>query len=469
MKVSFFGFLFFMATTVSGQYVNLTGIVQHLDPGSNVFVQYFSNRIEEKEFTTQGEFDKHGSFHLQFVLDKPREIYFEIGNEFLILFCRPGDTIHLEADMLHFDQTVQFTGTNAMDNAYLVSERAAGFEESKIVPKLFPNEKTFAAYMDSVENGNWLFFNRYDSTLFSTEFIQFMKIKLKYRYFNTRYMYCVQFDGVKQAIKIAELTDEYWHFMRDVNKDDQHEAENNYYQLAILRNREKFYIDSIYATIPDTMDTELKNVEAFKKNYQSICETYKDQVFDFLASMEMKYHIDLLAKDIRFGDSLMTDYLKRCKNKNYTTFIQDKYKKANRLARGQPAPDFVLADRIGRRVALSSFKGKYVLIDFWATWCAPCLQGMARSQKYIDDPRFKNLIVFLYINVSDDVGHWQKKLASDHLKGQHLIADKVEALKLAELYQYNGIPFYVLVDKKGRLVEVNFQPEDADSILKYIR
>ncbi len=135
------------------------------------------------------------------------------------------------------------------------------------------------------------------------------------------------------------------------------------------------------------------------------------------------------------------------------------------LAPGMPAPDFALPDSSGNIVRLSDFKGKVVYLDFWGTWCYPCIQdipdALELQKKYKDKP-----VVFLYVALEyneENIASWKKFIAGKDQRfanfvdfkpfpGVHLVAEKQFNNEMIEPYKLNFVPSYVLIDQGGNLV-----------------
>ena len=124
---------------------------------------------------------------------------------------------------------------------------------------------------------------------------------------------------------------------------------------------------------------------------------------------------------------------------------------ALKLQPGQPAPDFTLDDLEGQPVSLSQFKGQVVLLDFWASWCGPCINDLPYlrqvKKKTADWP-----VVFLNISLDADEAAWREAIDEHEIKGVHVRADGWGA-EVAKTYQVWGIPSYYLVDSQGLIVE----------------
>ena len=124
---------------------------------------------------------------------------------------------------------------------------------------------------------------------------------------------------------------------------------------------------------------------------------------------------------------------------------------ALKLQPGQPAPDFTLDDLDGQPVSLSQFKGHVVLIDFWASWCVPCIDNLPylrKIKKKTDDWP----VVFLNISLDADEAAWREAIDKHEVEGVHVRADGWGA-EVAKTYQVMGIPSYYLVDSQGLIVE----------------
>ena len=130
---------------------------------------------------------------------------------------------------------------------------------------------------------------------------------------------------------------------------------------------------------------------------------------------------------------------------------------------GQPAPNFKIPDLYGHEISLDQYKGKVVLLDFWATWCGPCrmaLPVVERLQK-----EFPSTLILLAINLQD-----RKEEITDFIYKLGLTSQVLmdENGSVGQAYGAASIPMEVLIDKQGvvRFVQMGFDPRSTISRLR---
>jgi peroxiredoxin len=125
-------------------------------------------------------------------------------------------------------------------------------------------------------------------------------------------------------------------------------------------------------------------------------------------------------------------------------------RKSNSLI-GKPAPDLVMPDVNGKNVSLSSFKGKYVLVDFWASWCGPCRAENPNVVNSFNKYKNKNFTV-LGVSLDKDKAAWIQAIKADGLIWPQISDLAFWKSKAVDVYKFEGIPYNVLVDPKGIVI-----------------
>ena len=134
---------------------------------------------------------------------------------------------------------------------------------------------------------------------------------------------------------------------------------------------------------------------------------------------------------------------------------------------GKTAPEFSLPDTAGVSVSLSDFRGKYVLLDFWASWCGPCRGENPNVVKAFNEYKDKNFTI-IGISLDKDKSKWLKAIADDNLTWTHLSDLKYWDSEIPALYGVRGIPANVLLDPDGVIIAKNITGEDLHQKLKEV-
>lgn len=142
----------------------------------------------------------------------------------------------------------------------------------------------------------------------------------------------------------------------------------------------------------------------------------------------------------------------------YRAQVKADREKRERMKEGNPAPEFSFPDAKGKMHNVKDFKGKVLIVDFWASWCGPCRQEIPHLKKYYEEFKNNKDVAFLSVSIDAKRADWDKAVKEENMPWLQLLAPN-GGKQIMELYQFTGIPFIIVIDKDGNIYKKHLRGE----------
>ncbi|MBL7844611.1 MAG: redoxin domain-containing protein [Cyclobacteriaceae bacterium] len=218
-----------------------------------------------------------------------------------------------------------------------------------------------------------------------------------------------------------------------------------------------------------------KTILAIQKEYQKLLTNASDKVAAQVKESPPSLGVinvlqgQLLDKDIYFDAYVVTaEKLKKewpdyTHSKDFVAMVD----KMKTLAIGQKAPEISLANPEGQVVPLSSLRGKYVLVDFWAKWCGPCRKENPNIVRAYNAYKDKGFTVY-GVSLDRSKEDWLQGIREDGLTWTHVSDLKFWQSEAAKTYNITAIPFSLLLDPDGVIIAKNLRGQALDDKLEEV-
>jgi len=366
--------------------------------------------------------DSAGKFSITFKIAAPN--YFRVGRN--ILYLTPGDKLTVVIDKDNQAKST-FKGIGADANNYLVNTpfpKGGSFLEAGKNLKPTPQETLDIILAEGAKRKQELAAVKKASP----EFIRLEEARIKAD------LLC-SFAAVTSYAKFnKKLTspDDYIKAFNDLAASKKAEYQKGFIDASLLKL-------VVYRDVADDM---LTNTPA-NANVQKIKDYY--MASDMVDRMSRENDKAKLLNYHKSIDSIKTAGYHEAAKKHLESLLQ--------FGKGDVAVDFTAVDLNGKKVALSSLKGKIIYVDMWATWCGPCLAEMPKLEevkaKYKDNPN----VVFLSLSIDDDnqMDKWKQNVASRKADGYQW---QINRTKL-DAYNVTTIPRTLLIDQNFKVVSMS--------------
>lgn len=199
------------------------------------------------------------------------------------------------------------------------------------------------------------------------------------------------------------------------------------------------------------------NQENLMAHLRYIAEHYADQTSAIAAISSLNPDKDAVLIETALatmeksnpGSSVVSEYRTKAK--------ADKEKR-ERMKEGNPAPEFSFPDAKGKMHSLKEFKGKVLVIDFWASWCGPCRAEIPHLKQYYEEFKNNKDVAFLSVSIDAKRADWEKAVKEENMPWLQLLAPN-GGKEIMESYQFSGIPFIIVLDKEGKIYKKHLRGE----------
>ncbi len=413
---------------------------------ANVALVYHMS-VNEHKLTPDGE----ASIEIKGLDALYAQVYY--GEKSRTVYLQQGDKVMVSFDAADFDNTFSVTGGNEKANAYLGRMQLVGLPDQTYA-------QPFAAFKASVNEKinsmiRLLKVRKFEK---NDKFEKMEEGRITYFYASALLMYPVShmyMTGDTTAVQGKDYMSAVKKYVReDDDLADLDEYRNFMIEAAHLFDDANRHVRQLY---PKTL-AEMNYIGSHVKS-----EKVRESLIHFLA--------------FTYVEGNGTDHISDLENLYYTyvtsPLLNEQFRLAcakwDKAAVGRPSPDFCGTDVNGKQYSVRDFRGKYVYIDMWATWCGPCQKELP-FLKQLEEKYHDRNIVFLGLSIDKNVEKWKQRVASGALCGTQLHIGTGTSFQ--KDYKIGGIPHFILLDPNGRIVNPNMtrpSSEDTEKILNSLQ
>ncbi len=359
------------------------------------------------------------------------------GDKRVDVYLAPGEDLKISFNGRNFFNTLTYAGSGAPQNQYLADKKAYfTVMEANLHTKIeYASAAEFSAFLASAYQKMLDWHEAYDKNGFSEEFRRYAKAEIDYWYAYNMLNYPIEHPLYKDEPSPMAVDAGYYDFLErfPASVDGILHSKYYIYFLQLFMDYQKALAENAGLSDFDLVDNYLTGEAAYY---------YKTK----LLSMYCKR-----GQAVEYGQTIK-DFIATCPYDVFNDVLKTVYNEKIGLHAGQQAPDFVLTDIHGNQIKLSDYRGKVVYLDFWATYCAPCLRNMPYSEevraKYAGQD-----VEFLYISLDKTKEGWKRFVKKKGYTGIHLFgkSDDVKQENIEKVFEVKGLPTYILIDKQGKI------------------
>ena len=216
-----------------------------------------------------------------------------------------------------------------------------------------------------------------------------------------------------------------------------------------------------------------KKIAQIEQDYQAEEQTIVTKVKAMLPEMGTSlvslFALNFINIDSDFAtyDALAQRFEKENPNSPHAKSLIGRVARIKGVSVGAPAPEIALNDTTGTPVPLSSLRGKYVLIDFWASWCGPCRAENPNVVRMYNKYKDKGFAIYS-VSLDQAKANWTKAIRNDNLTWTHVSDLKFWQSAAAQQYGVQAIPATFLLDKEGKIIAKNLRGDALEQKLEEI-
>ncbi len=437
----------FFVVSVSATPTRLSGVISNTQ-SQTVELSYYENMVTFKQVVLPIRLDVLGEFTANLDIDEPLVCKFHFGSESYTLYLKPGDDLYLTVDALYNKSDIQFIGQGADHNNFLIKyKNQFGRNVTSSIRQQISqlSSKEFKALIDGFYNDKLNFYSRNRETYyFESDFEAFIKADIIYwrAYQLLQYRWEHSSNGSDQPLR---LSDSYYSFLYEINLNNERALNNVYYT---------YFLDDFL-----NYQKEKRNRAGDRLNYKynNASAYFNGKTLAYIKACDLNKRLKYEPSSETLADA--KSFIANTTYNEYARILSDAFLKAEALSPGKKAPDFELVDINGNYARLSDYRGKIILLSFWATWCNPCLHEMYYSKSLLSQFNPGD-VEFIYVALENSRESWQNYVRMEGLTGKHLFANGIYETDVALDYGIKSVPHYILIDRDGTIVR---NPENKPS------
>lgn len=386
--------------------------------------------------------DVEGNFSKEITINLPGLYTFSVHDYKWEIYLNKDAHLNISFDQEKLNETISFKGNVANECSYLFEKNKLYTNENLNPTKIYTlKEEEFVATIDQLIASNLELLRNNTSLDNNFKKIEKKNIIFSNQNYYSSYKYSYSY-YTKSNVPKAKICES-----RIINRDTINFSFDDFQFSNVFRGYEIGKFSGSFRP-------------KFKKNKASAKQLLTEEMQKINNPVIEDYVLKNLANQTKFYDDnenyILNAIISITKDEDFKQKIISKIENEEKFINGSPAPYFELNDQNGNKVSLSDFKGKNIYIDFWATWCKPCIAEIPDLKKLEEKFKDKN-IVFLSISLDSqkDLEKWKNFIIKKELGGTHLIVENAWQSKIVKEYTVESIPRFIIIDSEGILVEIH--------------